>query len=330
MLVVYGLIALALVSILYLFVSIGGILWPGGPQLQPEAARNLSIALVVVGLLLCGLIFGSVAQSISVLPPPEIGGGEGPEDTTDATRTAQATGTAASVVSTSDATEIAQATPSGPNATRSAASIEPTLIQVIPTLTTEANATDGPTLPGSPVPIQPIATLTPEATSTPEPASPTPTSTPAALPLDPRALIDTVLRSVIEQANDAEVAAILSGDESAVDPLWSGQARDRVVENVRRVRSRFVEVTEVSWTPSGEGIRLLSSATTTATYTTSETWTFVGTINQRCPNGSQMIRRYVETYPSEQYLLQLQAGAYTVAEWQLGRPIIDESRTFCR
>ena len=191
-------------------------------------------------------------------------------------------------MSTSDATEIARATPSGPNATRSSASIEPTLIQVIPTLTTEANATAGPTLPGSPVPIQPIATLIPEATSTPEPASPTPTSTPAALPLDPRALIDT------------------------------------------RVHSRFIEVTEVSWTPSGEGIRLLSSATTTATYTTSETWTFVGTINQRCPNGSQMIRRYVETYPSEQYLLQLQAGAYTVAEWQLGRAIIDESHTSCR
>ncbi|MGH2593301.1 MAG: hypothetical protein ACRDGG_07290 [Anaerolineae bacterium] len=304
MMVVYGLIALALVSVLYLFVSIGGILWPGGPQLQPEAARNLSIALVVVGLLLCGLIVSSAVQSITVPLPPEIGGGERPGDTTDATRIAQATGTAAPRVSTGDVTEIVEATLSGPSATRSAASIEPTLTQVIPT-------------------------LTPEATSTPEPASPTPTSTPAALPLDPRALIDTVLRRVIEQANAAEVAAILSGDESALDPLWSGQARDRVVENVRRVRSRFVEVTEVSWTLSGEGIRLLSSATTTATYTTSETWNFVGTIDQRCPNGSQMIRRYVETYPSEQYLLRLQAGAYTVAEWQLGRAIIDESRTIC-
>jgi hypothetical protein len=138
-----------------------------------------------------------------------------------------------------------------------------------------------------------------------------------------------VLRSVIERANDAEVDALLSGDDTRVDPLWSGQARDRILESVRRVRSRFLEVIEVSWQPSGEGIRLLSNTVTTATYATSETWTFAGTVAQICKDGELMIRRYVETYPFEQYMLELRGGQYLIVEWRLGKPIVDSISTTC-
>jgi len=135
-----------------------------------------------------------------------------------------------------------------------------------------------------------------------------------------------VLENIIPPANDAQVEALLTGDESRVEPLWGGQARDRVLENVRRLRSRFVQVVEVSWVPAGEGIQLLSSTATTATYTTNETWTFVGTIDERCRDGSPKIRRYVESYPAEQYTLQLQSGVYSIVEWRLGPPILREAR----
>ncbi len=299
---VYGIVALGLVALLYFFVTAGSALWPGGPQLEPEAARNLSISLLVVGLLLCGVVFGSLAQSIAPAPPPlEIGGGLRPEDEIEVTP--PISGTAAA---TAETTAVAQ----GTRTEAATAPIGATPSGSIPTPTPTAAPTREP------------ATLTPTA-------SPTPAALPTALPLDPRVLVETVLRTVIERANQAEVEAILSGDERALDPWWSGLARDRVIANVRNVRSRFVEVTEVSWTPSGEGIRLLSSTVTTATYTTSETWTFVGATGQLCPDGSPTVRRDVETYPSEQYTLRLTDGVYSVTEWQLGPSIVDESRTVC-
>jgi len=308
---VYGLIALALVSLLYLFVSVGGALWPGGPQLQPEAARNLSISLVVVGLLLCGVVFGSLGELIGSLAPPlEIGGGAGPSAEFDADRaTADAQ---ASTLRAASATTLPDATAPGPT----------------PSLVTETS-----TLPATIGPTHPLVSETPTLTptiETPGPTStPSPTPLPTALPLDPRLLVETVLRSVIERANDAEVDAILSGDENDVDPWWSGQAHDRVLENVRRVRSRFFEVTEVAWSPVGEGIQLIASTVTTATYTTSETWTFIGTIGEQCADGSPMLQRYVERYPSEQYTLVLQDSVYSVLEWQLGLAVVEENRRFC-
>lgn len=309
---VAGLIALVLIAIVYLFVTAGGILWPGGPQLQPAAARNLSISLLIVELLLCGVLFGSLTQLITS-PPLEIGGGAGPGAEFDA----------------AGATANAQAgTPRPATATGAAVNATPTFEVNVATNTLPGPSETATALvTGSP--IVPTSTATPAVTPTREAPSPTPTPLPTALPLDPRTLVETVLRAVIERANDAEVDAILSGDETDVDPWWSGQARDRVLDNVRRVRSRFVTVTEVTWVPVGEGIQLLSSSVATATYTTSETWTFVGTTNQLCPDGSPRLRRTVETYPVEQYTLVLQDGVYSVAEWQLGRATIEEDRAFC-
>lgn len=320
--VVVGLIALAIVSILYLFVSSGGILWPGGPQLQPEGARNLSIALILVALLLCGVIFSNAAQPFLTIAQ------EG-----NATRIAQLTAASATqsaggnglgggaVEPTSDlsaTTEVGEATPFDSGATASRTSTPTIVSGTVSDVTAAASAT----------PARPAETATATPTLTREPSA-TPTETPSALPLDPRELVESVLGNIIPRANDAQAAAILSGDGSLVNELWTGQARVVVLNNVRRVRSRFIEVTEVSWAPSGEGIRLLSSSAVTATYTTSETWTFVGTIAGRCSNGAQPVRRFVETYPAEQYLLKLEAGAYTVDQWQLGPVTINEARSFC-
>lgn len=312
MTIVYGLIALALVSLLYFFVSVGGALWPGGPQLQPEAARNLSISLVIVGLLLCGLIFGNLGELIAPSGPLEIGGGVGPGDEIDGTLTAM-TETASAGAAIGGGTQIAAATPDQSDET------PPGATTPMPPMVV---GTPEQALTVSPSPTQPIVTETSTVT-------PTPTPIPTALPLDPRELVETVLRGVIERANDAEVDAILSGDETDVDPWWGGQARDRVLENVRRVRGRFLAVTDVTWRTSGDGIQLLSGTVTTATYTTSETWTFVGTVNRECPDGSRMSQRYVETYPSEQYMLVLRDSIYSVIEWQLGPAIVEESSPVC-
>jgi len=302
MTLVYGL-ALAIIAIVYLFVSAGGIPWPGGPQLQPEAARNLSLSLIGVGLLMCGLLLGSVVQPAA-------------QSSTRQARTLSA--------NPNQTATTATASPGVTGGSETAAAIGAT-----ETIPSESALTIQPIPSLSPFPTA-TSTVTPAPTQAPAPTeTPVPTATPATLPLDPRELVETVLRTVIERANDAEVEAILSGDEGAVDPWWAGEARDRVAENVRRVRSRFVEITEVTWAPSGEGIRLLSSSAVTATYITSETWTFIGKIAQRCPDGSTMSRRYVETYPSEQYTLELREGAYSVSGWQLGQPVTDEVRTFC-
>ena len=127
----------------------------------------------------------------------------------------------------------------------------------------------------------------------------------------------------------ARVDATLSGDEKDIKLWWDGRALDRVLSSIRSIRSRFTQVTEVSWTRSGEWIRVLSNTDTQATYVTSETWTFVGAIDQKCSNGSQMRRRYVESYPSQQYTLELRDGAYHIVEWQLGHSTTNDIGTFC-
>lgn len=327
-----GLIALVFVAVLYLFVSSGGILWPGGPQLQPEGARNLSIALIFVALLICGVMFGGAAQTFGSLAGrgratqiaqlTETAGGTSIGEATAITRAApdsEATpGTPVDFAPTLALDRTATATIAALDATATATIIALDQTSTPPRTAAPSTPTDTPTPGVSP-------SLAPTDTPTLEPSQ-TPTPTASALPLDPRALVETVLENIIPRANDAQVAAILSGDESRVDPLWSRQARERVIENVRRLRSRFVEVTEVTWQRTGNGIQLVSSTVTTATYITSETWTFIGTIAQRCPDGSAKIRRYVETYPEEQYMLQLQSGAYRIVEWRLGRPILNEVR----
>ena len=173
----------------------------------------------------------------------------------------------------------------------------------------------------------PTAAITPTAIA----AAPVPTATslPSALPSDPGALIDTVLNSVVERANNAEVDAILSGDQSGVKMWWEGTARDRVLASIESIRGRFKQVTEVNWARTGEWIKVLSQSDTQATYTTSETWTFVGTVDQHCADGSQMRRRYVETYPAQRYTLELKDGAYHISAWQLGRSVTGDIGTLC-
>jgi hypothetical protein len=170
-------------------------------------------------------------------------------------------------------------------------------------------------------------------TSTPAAATPTlvPTATPlpVALPADAQELIDTVLSDIVERANNAEVDAILSGDENNVDRWWAGAARDRVLASIKSIRARFVQPTEVNWARTGEWIQVQSQSDTQATYTTSETWTFVGTVDQKCADGSTMRRRYVETYPDQRYTLELKDGQYHIIAWQLGRAITGEITTIC-
>ena len=179
----------------------------------------------------------------------------------------------------------------------------------------------------------PIADLTPTAaTATPVPtptAMPTATPLPATLPADAKALIDTVLSDVVERANNAEVDAILSGDENDIELWWDGAARDRVLASIKSIRDRFVQVTEVNWARSGEWIQVQSHSDTEATYTTSETWTFVGTADQKCADGSALRRRYVETYPNQRYTLRLKDGKYQIIAWQLGRAITGDITTIC-
>ena len=172
-----------------------------------------------------------------------------------------------------------------------------------------------------------------EVTPTPAPATPTPLPTatplPANLPSDPQVLIDTVLNNVVEQANNAEVDAILSGDENQIDRWWDGAARDRVLAGIKSIRDRFDQVTEVNWTRSGEWLKVLSNSDTETDYTTSETWTFEGTVNQKCADGSIMRRRYVETYPNQRYTLELKDGKYHIVAWQLGKTVAGEIKTIC-
>jgi hypothetical protein len=176
----------------------------------------------------------------------------------------------------------------------------------------------------------PQAAPTAEITPTAVPATPVPTAmpSPSALPSDPDVLIETVLNNVVERANNGEVDAILSGDKNDIELWWEGAARDRVLSSIDSIRDRFKQVTEVSWIRSGEWIKVLSHSETDATYTTSETWTFVGTVDQHCADGSQMRRRYVETYPNQRYTLELRDGAYRIVGWQLGHVTVDTS-TIC-
>jgi hypothetical protein len=333
MTVAIGLIALAIVLVLYLFVSSGGILWPGGPQLQPEGARNLSIALIGVALLLCGVIFGGAAQSVVSIAQQ----GNATRDAGNTQLTATRSGGGAGGAEASATSTVGDETGGGAVGERSTQLPAPTstpnaggtaTLNVASTLDSTATPTANATSTASPTATRPTETPSATPTLTPEP-SPTPTATPAALPLDPRELIETVLGNIIPRANDAQAAAILSGDESLVNELWTGQARGVALNSVRNVRSRFIEVTEVSWLPSTEGIRLLSSSTVTAAYTTSETWTFVGTVSGRCPDGSQRRYRFVETYPDEEYVLRLQDGRYSVDQWRLGRVVREEARPLC-
>jgi hypothetical protein len=170
------------------------------------------------------------------------------------------------------------------------------------------------------------AAATPAAPPTAEPSA---TPLPVKLPADEKTLIDTVLNGVMEQANNAEVDAILSGEANDIERWWVGAARDRVLTGSKAIRDRFVQVTEVNWARSGEWIKVLSQADTEATYTTSETWTFVGTVDQKCADGSAMRRRYVETYPNQRYTLQLKDGQYQIVAWQLGRAIAGDITTIC-
>jgi hypothetical protein len=180
----------------------------------------------------------------------------------------------------------------------------------------------------------PIADLTPTPVATPT-MTPTAISTVTpltvtALPSDTQVLIDTVLSDVVERANNAEVDAALSGDEKGIDRWWNGTARDRISASIKGIRDRFVQVTEVNWARTGEWIKVQSHSDTEATYTTSETWTFVGTTDQKCADGSALRRRYVETYPSQRYTLQLKDGKYQIVAWQLGRSLTGDITTLCQ
>jgi hypothetical protein len=184
-------------------------------------------------------------------------------------------------------------------------------------------------------PAQEIPTADLAPTAVAEAPAATPTTTPAATPLpvalpsDAKELIDTVLSDVVERANNAEVDAILSGDENDIELWWDGAARDRVLAGIKSIRDRFEQVTEVNWTRSGEWLKVLSNSDTKADYTTSETWTFEGTVNQKCADGSAMRRRYVETYPDQRYTLELKDGKYHITAWQLGRSVTGEIKTIC-
>ena len=161
----------------------------------------------------------------------------------------------------------------------------------------------------------------------------TPTATTlaiTALPTDTKMLIDTVLSDVVERANNAEVDATLSGDEKGIDLWWTGTARDRILASIKSIRDRFVQVTEVNWARTGEWIKVQSHSDTEATYTTSETWTFVGTTDQKCADGTALRRRYVETYPSQRYTLQLKDGKYQIVAWQLGQSLAADITTLCQ
>lgn len=317
----FGLIALILVGMMYLFVSIGGILWPGGPQLEDDAARNLSFALILVALLLCGVVFGGLGDVFTSLASQI-------EATRGIEVSANALALTATSMSPSERATIARAT----------AYAEST--QVTSTETPDAVATSNASVaqtasaeatPGSRQMTEtaeaqtPSATFTQEASPTPS-ISPSPTPTPVitALPLDPSVLIDTVLRIVIERANQAEIDALLNDDESLLEPWWAEQSHERVLQNVRNVSQRFVDVTNVTWEPVGDGIQLLSSTQITATYTTHEIWTFVGTINRQCPDGSLAQQRYVESYPFERYTLELRDSIIRVIRWDIGPATIEE------
>ena len=289
-------VALVVIATVYLFVSAGSSLWPGGPQLQPEASRNLSISLILVGLLLCGLLFGSFAESLASGTQP--------------TR----------MVSTGGGT-AARATPSPQLPASGGVTASPTrapaaAASLAPTATTESSAVTS--TPSS------VPSLTPSSTP-----SSTPTATLSALPPDPQVLVETVLLAVIERANDAHAEAILSGDGGALDPWWSGPARDRALDGAQRIRSRFLEVLSATWAFAGDGIQLLTSSAVSATYTTNETWTFIGTLRGQCPDGAPLQQRFVESYASEQYTLELRDGVLSVAQWALGRPVTLEARSIC-
>ena len=181
----------------------------------------------------------------------------------------------------------------------------------------------------------PIANLTPTAiaaTPVPTPTAQPPAATPLAvttLPSDTKVLIDSVLSDVVERANNVEVDAILSGDENNVDQWWEGAARDRVLASIKSIRDRFVQPTTVNWARTGEWIQVQSHSDTEATYTTSETWTFEGTVDQKCADGSTMRRRYAEAYPDQRYTLELKDGKYHISAWQLGRSITGDITTIC-
>ncbi len=149
------------------------------------------------------------------------------------------------------------------------------------------------------------------------------------LPSDEKELIDTVLRNLLDQANNAEADAIQSGDTSGIAHWWEGAAHDRLLASIQSVRDRFAKVTEVNWARVGDWIKVESHSDTEATFTTNETWTFVGTADQKCADGSPLSRRYVETYPSQRYTLQLKDGQYHITTWQLGQTDTGETTTIC-
>jgi hypothetical protein len=453
MIVWLGLIAFVFVAIVYLFVSIGGILWPGGPQLPPDAARNLSLALLLVMLLLCGVIFGgllnlittAVAQAeptrIAIAQATQLAATSLPAatatptptmlstPTTDtsngdsATLIAAATQTAAAGRATRDAQatlttreqQTAIAATVNAEATRNAATqtamaiatmraaddaaratanaratIDAGVRQTAIIVTLNALATNNAatqtidardssgasaratvnaqatinarviqtavaatsnvlstinaatqtaianevartqtpfSLTATALATQSVSTGTPTARPSPTPSPTrrgTPTVTLTALPIDPIELIDTVLRGVIERANQAEIDALLTDDDRMLEPWWDEQALDRVKVNVQNVRSRYIDVTDVQWEPIGDGIRLISSTSLTATYVTSERWTFVGVINFACADGTPAQRRYVEAYPSEQYTLELRDTIISVVQWDIGPAVVQE------
>ncbi len=180
----------------------------------------------------------------------------------------------------------------------------------------------------------PMADLTPMAMAATPAVTPTvmPAATPlavTALPSDTKVLIDSVLSDVVERANNVEVDAILSGDETGIDQWWEGTARDRILASIKNIRDRFVQPAEANWARTGEWIQVQSHSDTEATYTTSETWTFVGTTNQKCADGSALKRKYVETYPTQRYTLQLKDGKYQIVDWQLGPSQAGEITTIC-
>ena len=123
--VVYGLVAVLLVSIVYVFVAVGSVPWPGGPQLQPEAARNLSLALMLIGLVVCGLTLNAVTR------------GPGVESSIDVTRIlpSMPSRTAVAVAETarSDVASTLTATRSVPTALQTTATLTSTSTSLAPT-----------------------------------------------------------------------------------------------------------------------------------------------------------------------------------------------------
>jgi hypothetical protein len=178
-----------------------------------------------------------------------------------------------------------------------------------------------------------IAHLTPTATATPTPGptiAPTATPLPATLPADAKVLIDTVLSGVVEQANNAEVDAILSGDNTGIDQWWNSTAHiasGEHQEHPRSIRAGDRGELEANGRLDPGAI---SSGFGSDLY------------NQRnvdvCGHGRSEVRRWFRAAPplrgdlprpALHAALQLKDGKYQIVAWQLGQSLTGEITTIC-